>query len=168
MRTLYRWQSFTLGVIAGFIYVLSIYSWKWSYWNYVLKNEADKFEREGMSPPFLLAPVEVFWLFPVTIILFGIVSIFAHRYRPRLFQSPLLLWQLIGVSTTSIVNLLHLLSAWIAVQRTGNILIYQEIFSPFYTDVGFTSFVISIVVSAFVGVILSKATRFYTNQNPEP
>lgn len=159
MRASYRWQSFALGSIAGFIYVLSIYSWKWSHWNYVLKNEADKFEREGLSPPFLFAPLEVFWLPPVTITLFGIVSVFVNKYRSKLPQSLVLLWQLIGVTTIAITNMLQLFAAWIDVQISGNTFIYKEIFSPFYTDVGITSFIIAIVTSALFGIILSIATK---------
>lgn len=168
MRASYRWQSFALGSIAGLIYVHSIYSWKWAYWNFILKHEANSFEKQGLSPPFLLAPIEVLWLLPVPIVIFGIVSVLAHKYRSRLPRSLFLLWQIIGISAITIVNSLHLIAAWIEVQRSGNTSVYQEVFSPFYTDVGLISFIVAIVTSALFGVILSIATRLYTNQNPEP
>lgn len=122
-------RSLALGTLNGAIYSAIQFILISGYYNHLIRLDAEKMERGGLSPVQMTDMVNKRLVSVWFLCAFTIASFVWHRYSSKVRKSPILFWEAIGITAIVGWNIVVLTLLWIESRFTGQTLGYEKAIS---------------------------------------
>lgn len=122
-------KSLVLGTLNGAIYSAIQFIFISGYYNYLIRLDAERMERSGLSPVQMTDMINKRLVSVWFLMAFTIASFVWHRYSRKVRKSPILFWEAIGISAIVGWNVVVLTLLWIESRITGQTLGYERTIS---------------------------------------
>jgi hypothetical protein len=152
-------RSLVLGAINGALYSSVLFFFEYQRIKSLIRGEIEA-EKLGL-PPVQITSNTLNWpVISVLLVVFFVIASYAvHRYWVRLEKSPILLWQVVGISAVVGWNVIFLVLIWIEKVLTGQTLDYERLTSQSAPLFGPISICLVMLTNSIYGLVLQFMFR---------